>query len=340
MATTGQVRTFSELYSDLLNRVRAESSNTLNTTLAKRYINTALHDMHLGTREKFPWAERSAALITHAPYNTGTIAISQGSTTLTGTGTAWATANAFSENNARTTGRLVINGGPEVYNIASVDSDTQITLASKFVADTVSAGAYTYFEDEYALASDYLRPLSWKSFDINDEVEILDRGAFERRYVRNSTTGKPNVATLYDKPFGSDTAPVKHVRFHKPPDKAYKFDYRYITKYLAVNASGAELEELTSDTDEPILPLGYRHAIVFYALSEWYRDRRDDTRAGQALSRYTDIMIRITSDNEVGQQRPRIAPRLGGYVLSARAPYRRRRGAKYVAGTAWDELRE
>jgi len=62
MAATDTPTTFTELYTALLNRVRADTSVTATANQAKRYINIALHDIHIGFGESFPWAERSAVL--------------------------------------------------------------------------------------------------------------------------------------------------------------------------------------------------------------------------------------------------------------------------------------
>ena len=89
MSATSQPTDFSDLFTDLQNRVHVITGVTATANQAKRYINIALHDMHLGFGEKFYWAEREAQLITHAEYTTGTVAVTIGSTTITGTSTAW-----------------------------------------------------------------------------------------------------------------------------------------------------------------------------------------------------------------------------------------------------------
>lgn len=338
MSATSQLTDFSDLYTDLLNRVRADTSATATSNQAKRYINLALHDMHIGSGERFPWAERSAILITQDDYSTGTLVATKGSTTITGTSTLWNTANAFGVNNTRAGGKIVIDGGTEVYAFDSVASDTSATLTSAFTQTTTTASTYVYFEDEYALASDFLRPLDMQFFDQNAEVELIPRREFKLRYPRNKTVGKPRVSTILDKPFSGNTTPVRKVRFWKPPDDFYSLPYSYVTSNLAVSSAGAAQTQLSADADEPIVPLQYRHVIVFHALYHWYRDKRDDSRSQEAKAEYTDLMIRITGDQEIGRNRPQIRPRLESYVRSAKQPYSRR-GSRHTTGSAFDELR-
>ena len=114
MSSTSQLTTFNDLFVDLQNRCRVTTGVSATETQAKRYINIALHDFNLGFQYKLPWLERTAQLRTHAPYSTGTVAISVGSNTLTGTSTLWSTADSYGENNARTTGKMTLQGTPDI----------------------------------------------------------------------------------------------------------------------------------------------------------------------------------------------------------------------------------
>lgn len=70
-----------------------------------------------------------------ADYSAGTVALTNGSTTVTGTTTLWV-ANADA-------GMLFQRGNERVYPVASVDSDTQITLAEPYEGSTGSGISYT-----------------------------------------------------------------------------------------------------------------------------------------------------------------------------------------------------
>jgi hypothetical protein len=305
----------------------------------KRYINIALQDIHIGMKERLPWAERQAVLITQPSYSTGTVSITQGSTTLTGSGTAWNTNNAWGVKTARKYGKLVLNGGLENYEVSSVVSDTEITLASRFTQDDLSAATYQYFEDEYDLAADFLRPVDFRFFDQNRQFSLMPRNEFRTAYVRMQTPGKPTACSIADRPPSGDTNLVRRVLFNRPTDQAYSIPYSYITKYLVVSSAGTAQEEFSADADEPLLPLPYRHVIVAKALYWAYRDRRDDRRSGEANQEFVDLWLRITNDNEFGTSRPTMSPRIASYFSRARRPMS---GAtpRVVSGSAFDELRE
>ena len=341
MATTNHPKTFADLYTVVLNNVGADSSITATVAEAKRMVNTALHDIHLTSGEKFIWAHRDATIRTHPQYETGTVTATIGSTTLTGSSTLWNTANDFSENNARVGAKAVISGTEEVYEVSAVGSDTAITLATPWIDATVSAASYVVFEDEYALASDFLRPINLNSFDTNNTVPLIGKRAFEGSYPRNKITGSPVVATIVDKPFSGNTTPVRKVRFHKPPDVTYLVPYGYVTSNLAVDSTGSALTEMSSDTDEPIVPLSFRMMIAHHAMAQFFRDRMDDHERGDRHTQlYGSLLGRALTLNEIGSDRPVFQPKVGPYRRGARTPYSgSARSGRHTAGSAFDEMR-
>lgn len=341
MTSATQPKVFSELYGDLINRVRENSNDSSISNQAKRYVNIALQDMHIGYGDVFRWAHRKGRLTTQAPYSTGTVSISKGSLTLTGSGTLWNTANAFSVHNARTTGKIVIAGDPVVYDVSAVGSDTSITLASPFVGTTVSGGSYIYFEDEYDLDADFLRPIDVQFFDSAASIRIIDATEFRRRHPRSSVTGRPREACIVERAFIGNTTPVRRAQLWRPPDDNYSIPYDFVTNKLATSTTGTAQESLTADTDEPIVPQQYRHVIVLCALYNWYRDKKDDTRAGDANRQYVDTVLRITSDTQVGQRGPKMEAAVTGYRRNARSPYSGRGGnGRWTAGSAFDRLED
>ena len=331
MSSTSQLTTFSDLYTDLLNRVRVSTSVTATTDQAKRYINIALHDIHLGTDYKLPWMERQTQLKTKAPYSTGTVSVLRGGTTLTGSGTAWNTLDSYSATNMAVSGKIMFSGSQDVYRISTVSSDTNASLTSKYIADSdLSAGTYTHFQDEYDLSSTFLRPVDLHVFSPGMNIALISRSEFRRRFPVVNVPGKPKVACLIDT-FTSPSilTPVRKIVFYPYPDKEYLIDYTFITANIAMTSGGAGLTSMSSDTDVPVMPLRYRHAIIFHALSHWYRDRKDDSRAQLAKAEYEEIMSRIVNDQDIAtHMTAQMRPLIGSYKRSAFAPYGRSGGGR------------
>lgn len=341
MSTTSQPTTFLDLYTDLQNRVRITTGVTATENQAKRYINIALTDVHLGFDYKLPWCERQSTLVTQAAYTTGTVTIAAGATALAGSSTLWNTNNAYGVKNARIGGKITIAGTTDIYRVSAVGSDTTITLATRYVASSdATAVTYRYFEDTYALATDFLRPVDLQQFTTAWSIPIISRTEFRRRYPRPKVNGKPVVACLVDEGFNGSTTPVRKVQFYPYPDTTYIIPYAYITNAVGVDASGLNLTSLSADTDEPIVPLRYRYAIVLHALSHWYRDKRDDARSQEVKAEYTDIMTRIVGDHDIGTHcKAQIQPVGGRYWQYARSPYGRRASKVYDLNGEFDVFR-
>src|ERR1700693_4769554 len=131
MGAATNVVTFSDIYTEILNKMRQPTNVVGITNQAKRYANTGLYDMVFGFEYKMPWLERDAVLTTHAPYSIGTVSLARGTTALVGASTLWNTANVYGVNNARVTGKISL-GGTDIYGISTVGSDTSITLATRY----------------------------------------------------------------------------------------------------------------------------------------------------------------------------------------------------------------
>ncbi len=324
MSTTTQLTTFSDLYTDLQNRSRKETGVTATEDQAKRYINIALFDMHISFHEVFLWAERPGVLITHPSYSTGTVSVTQGSATLTGTGTLWSTNNDHGQSNLRAGGKFRVDGTSEIYKILSVTSDTVATATSNYVGTTDATATYVYFEDEYTLASDFLRPVDQHQFADNSNIELIGRNEFRRRFATAYTLGTPRAATILDQTTLGASAPdtpLRKVAFYPYPNTAIMIPYHYGTANLAVSAAGAAQIQLSADTDEPIVPLRYRHVVLLHALWHWYRDKDDDQRAADVAQEYLTMMARVAGDTEIGEKHARIVPRVRAYARRAKRPW-------------------
>ena len=337
MSNISQYTDFSDLYTGLLNIMRQDTSQTATVTQAKRQINIGLKDLHLGTEIRFPtpWAERDGIIRTHPRYNTGTIASIIGSKTLTGSSTAWNTANDFSENNVRANkGKMTIGGSVEVYDVTAVDNDTSCTLSPVAIETIASGSSYDYFEDEYPLESDFSNLVGDQvNFDTGREIRNIDSNLFRALYPRNRIPGKPKAATLIALGPSNGVSTNYRVRFAPPPDATYLIRYFYFTTHLAVTAQGETLTDLINDTDQPIVPLKYRHVILWHAAYLWYLTKKNDPRWQAMKGEYTDLMLRIQQEIGPADRRARLQPVVSGYKQHASHPYSSRgRAARFDTG--------
>lgn len=310
MGIATQVTDLADCRRELLSLIRDTASSTAGDTndIADRYLNEALHEIHINPLRKAPWLVRRSVILTHAPYSTGTVSITAAArTTVTGSSTLWNTAvTGMGFNNARAGGKMTFSGISEVYEVSTVDTDTQITLLNRYTGAALSAASYNYFEDEYALASDFGGPVDYRNFSNDINIPLMPPMQFRQRYPRNSTTGRPRAATVIQKAFSGSTTPQYRVVFNPSPDDEYSIPYHYITTNLAVSSAGVEQTQMTATTDEPVMPLKYRHAIVLRAAWKWLAFRKDDERLAVIKAEYVDLIKRISNDWGITQDRPRL----------------------------------
>jgi len=129
LAIDTQVTSLVDMRLDFQFRLREVTGVTETNDATDRMLNTALQDIHVAPGNYVPWAVREATLITHAPYDTGTVAIdvSSSRTAVTGTSTTWNTSdNNLGYNNARVGGRITFAGDVDIYDVSAVGSDTAI----------------------------------------------------------------------------------------------------------------------------------------------------------------------------------------------------------------------
>jgi len=341
MSEISSPQTFADLYTDLLNRAREDTRKDAVKNQAKRYINTALLDMHNGFAENFPWAQRSAVLLTNQTYSDGTIILTQGANTIGGVGTAFTTSNGHFAN-MRPGGKVVASGDASPYEVGSVLIGTGALFVNNWIpATTAGAGvSYTYYEDEYDLASDFLRPVDQQNFADNLPIELVGSQEFRRRWPRNAAFGWPGIATIIDREdiTNANEDPVRRIRFNPVPNAFLRIPYSYITKYLVVGTDGVAQEDFIDDLDEPIVPRRYRHLIVLHALGTWYRDKKDDARSLEVRQEYVDGVSRAVGDFEIGAQKPQFRPRLETYVRRAKRPWRG--GGHYDLNGRFDRMED
>lgn len=220
VALTAVSSSSSVLNSDLTAYARAQArdaSGTKADTLIQQCVNDAL--AWVATAKYWEYYKTYGDLTLREPYSTGTLAISNASTTCTLSGGTWPTWAA--------SGKLKING--KVYRIASRSSGSVVVLATAWAEDAETAATFTIFQDEYTLASDCLkfgRPLPGQGWGWGGEPSTLDRVLEAQNSLITGQTypsmfavhGSGNSAKLivYPYPSGSEDVLCAYWYYRKP----------------------------------------------------------------------------------------------------------------------------
>lgn len=159
----------------------------------------------------------SSYITTVAEHTTGTVAVTNGSTTITGTDTAWTS--------AMTGRKFKIADDDEIYTFTYV-SATSGTLDKNYLGTTDTGASYTIFQDSYSLASDFQRMLPYGNkrglyyFDDGDRYYLEPRREDEFFDQKSDDPDDPLYYWIDHK--------NNKVLFDPPPDTARYIHYEYI----------------------------------------------------------------------------------------------------------------
>ncbi len=338
MAAGDAPSTLTELRTDFLEKLKEVTGVSAVNTIVNRFLNQANQDFH---QERWWWAERRAVIITDNPYTTGTIALTLATslTAVTGTDTLWNTANNFGRNNAIVGHKMILAGSNDTYLINAVGSDTAITLDSSYTGTSdLSGDDYTVFNDEYTLQSDFDDVIDVRFFDQDRKIELIGPQEFYRKFPRNRAKSFPQAATLIEiGPSGSADL-RRRIIFGPAPDKVYTVPYRFYTTDLAISSGGTAQVNMSADTDQPIIPIRFRQAIVWKALELWFSTRQKNAiLATENRGRYDVVVLRARQAHGPADDRPRIVPDTAATWSRTRYPWTGK-SRRFVPASKFDHL--
>jgi len=166
----------------------------------------------------WPWAAlRGVSYVyTKGTCSTGTVSVSSGSTSVTGSDTTWTSSHEG----------MFIRFGDEryYYTIASVSGNTSLTISPAYQgADDLSDSSYTIFQHIYSLPSD-VAEVEAVVHDV--KVKRSSRDAMDRFDPQLTTTGPPWLWA----PVGEDSNRYQKIRLFPIPDQQYGIRVHYVKK--------------------------------------------------------------------------------------------------------------
>lgn len=203
-------------------------------TTVKRYVNMAARFVWTSHMWVERWKDNN--LVTVAPYSTGTAAIANAATALTGSGTIWsATYNKF---------KFATAYSQPWYRFTRTGNTTG-TLDRAYVETTETAATYVLYQDEFDLASDVDTVITVSLYRsaqnpvVYTPLSQLDASAFV-----HGTTGVPQFWSMTT----GQTADTKRIRLYPIPDAAYGLRVQYAKAWTDLSTDG-DLHALGANKD-------------------------------------------------------------------------------------------
>lgn len=171
------------------------------------------------------------------PYSTGTVTVTQNSTSVTGSGTTWTSAHIGQQ--------FIVGGQAPFYTISAVPSATSLTLDRVYGGTSGAGLTYTIVQVYLVAPSDLLRldsvidPDNFWRLNLNWTQEALDRIDAQRSHTSSGSTSR----ILATAPFSS--AGLLRYELWPRPASAKSYPFRY-TKRIA---------DLSAASDTPIFPI-------------------------------------------------------------------------------------
>lgn len=240
---------------------------------------------------KYGWPERivDEFIITAAPYETGTATVTNGSATVTGSGTSWTSAMVGR--------RFGLSAAGPWYRISAVGSSTSLTLDRVYNETTTSGTNYSIYADEYSLPSTVesvshvalLQP-GWYGRQI-----FLEQGEFDEGAAIPLTRGKCRFWTIG---VPLTTAPqTRRIRLWPVPDQVYNVKIRGMKRWV----------DMTTESDFPIFDEDREPEVLLAALL--YAQRMGGTKEITSVAEVEDAIDKLWASTQParpksGRRRP------------------------------------
>ena len=180
-----------------------------------------------------------AAFNTEAAYETGTIAVNQSSTSVTGSGTTWTGIT-------NTRHKMLIGG--VAYPITTIGGNTSITLTSAFAGASISGEAYSIVLDEYSLPAMTSLWGVWDASQDNALCGIPRTLLHDHDVTRNAAPGNPTHYAIIGR--GASNVPL--LQLYPAPASIARIEYWYQADYTRITGIGDTID-LPSQLDAAII---------------------------------------------------------------------------------------
>jgi hypothetical protein len=142
----------------------------------------------IGSKWNWPYLMEESFIATVAPYETGTVSVTNASATVTGSGTTFTSGMV---------GRKIrVNSENAYYRIKTFVSTTELTLEVNYQGSTATGETYSIFKDEYRLPADLDRYKVMRQIEESVAMVGLGTSAFDIAEPTPESEGSPNFTII------------------------------------------------------------------------------------------------------------------------------------------------
>lgn len=276
--------TYSDLQTRIANHLRLPTSNTTEMTKIQAIANEVYRDIGL-RNPNWWWLRKHAVINTVADVTTGTLAATNGSTTITfSTGPTDSAAGKV----VLVTGNVLDSGA--IYRISTHTAGaTTATLDAAYTGTTVTASAYAVYQDRYNLATDTKDVREIRRYGLVSPLRRVGPEEMGEVKALDTSVGKPLVWTVLDFSTTGDPTTARQLIVHPYPDDTYRLDLDYTQS----------LNTEVSSTTRFLIPDDYSQVLIYGTLSRAYPIMLSDPTRGL----YFAGLFNAAMDSMVAAQR-------------------------------------
>jgi hypothetical protein len=262
-----------------------------------QFINNRYQQVCTGTHWR--WLKASYDFNVDEGVSTGTVALTEGSEIVTGTGTNWTSSLVKAKD------IFFVAGSSTVYHVASLDSPTQITLETKFSEDSVTGTSYNLARNQYVLPTETDNLISWI---MDSQFKLVPLGPVDFRQMQAqdpTAIGTPKYYSMIRRDTDDDSV---YAEVWPAPDKRYQSHIDYTVRIARLN---------DATTCYPIIPDRYRSVLYYGGLSEFYNFLRDPSNSASAENSFMTFLTQMKNDTQMTDDRFQISTAKNYYRRTA-----------------------
>lgn len=168
--------------------------------------------------DAYPWKglEKAGMIQTLGQYSYGTVSVVNGSTAVSGTGTAWQAGQSSMQ--------VRIGADRQAYTFTYV-SGTSGTLDRAYKGASASDADYSLFKSVYKLPEDLKTLLQVNNLSGNFPLKPYSQADLDLRYPSRQEFGEPTIYAMAQD--STDAPPLRQVEFYKIPEQAAGYSFLY-----------------------------------------------------------------------------------------------------------------
>lgn len=242
------------------------------------------------TKRQWDWLYQSVDINFKAPYETGTLSLTQNSESVTGVGTVWSS-------NVVPNNYLVPTGRNERYLIETVDSQTTLTLQGQYAGDTATDVAYKIVKPVVELPSDCEHV---QGIVLGESLgKLVPLGLQEMRRKQAHDLSRVGVPVYFTEVGRRAEDGVRHIEIWPAPDKDYVAQLNYGVNIMALEDSASNY---------PLIPDRHRVVLYYGGLADMYMFLRDPTNFQLAQANHLAALQNMFNDTQITDSRLILQP--------------------------------